>query len=191
MNVPSAEQPINLLPISRQIRNARSMAISRWVSTCVIFAAGAFIPAAALALGSEDDLAPVRARIERNQQGLAKLHAEQPKLGAELVRLTERERLLTIVESGIDWLPLLGAISDAASPARFEQIEMGINEGEERIDIRLVGHVETQSDARELVLRLEQVGPLDDLTLNTSKVTLEREIYQFTIVGRVSAGWSD
>jgi hypothetical protein len=185
MSNASSSLAINLLPISRRMRNARSAAMSRWLSVVVLLAVGSYIPAGAMALGSEDDLTVIESRIQRSQEALLRIRSERPSLEAELLQLRNRAVILDAVESGIDWLPLLGAMSEAAHPARFDQIELNLNQSQGRIDIRMVGLVETQSDARALVLRLEQIEPLSGLKMTGTKVAMEREVYRFDIAATV------
>lgn len=186
MNTNASMPTLNLLPRSRQARQARARAASHWLTAGVLVAVGSFIPAGALALGHGDDLTPIQTRIDRAQSTLARLRSEQPALQAELAALRARSIILDDIGDKIDWLPVLGAIASAAHDARFEQIELRLDASGEQIDLRLIGMVETQSDARALVLRLEDLGIIGDIKLSTTRVTLRQDVYRFDIAGVIA-----
>ncbi|MEM9373620.1 MAG: hypothetical protein AAGA55_08235 [Planctomycetota bacterium] len=184
----SAKIPmLNLLPADRQLRRARTAAVARWSTICLLLAVASWIPAGALALTTHDDLTPIRSRIERSRQGLAAIQAERPGLESEIRSLRDRAVMLDQVEQGIDWIPLLGAVAGASYPARFERIEVRTNIARKTIEARFVGLVESQSEARALVLRLENLGVIDDIRLETSRVSLERDLFRFNIDGVIAA----
>ncbi len=182
---------LNLLPACRRARSARARLLSAWLTAAVLLAVGSFIPAGALALGTGDDLSSIRSRIQRNRDAVARLQTERPSLERELSTLRERGVLLDRVDDRIDWIPILGGIASAVDSARFEQIELRLSEPGDRIDVRLVGLAETQSDARALVLRLEDLNLIRGITMNTNRVSLERDVYRFDIAGRISSGSLD
>lgn len=185
MNQAQAIPTFNLLPEKRKSRNLRAKAISGWVHICLLVGVGSFIPAGALALSSTDDLAPIASQIERNEKILAGIQAERPGLELAMVALQKRALILDQIEARVDWTPLLGTLANASAPARFDQIELGMNQQQSRIDIRLLGFVETQSEARSLVLRLEELGLIENIRINTTKMTFAQDVYRFDLDGEI------
>jgi hypothetical protein len=182
---------INLIPLERRIRRARRIAVSRWVGASVLVVIGAMAPAGALALTASPERADVGDRMARSERAVAQFRAEEPRLRAELADLTRTDALLRAVADRPDWRPLLHAIASASGDARFERVEAGIPaENTQEVRVRLLALVESQTEARAFVLRLESLGLFDEVKLaGTGPVPLaNREVIRCEISARFRLG---
>ncbi len=164
-----AMPPINLLPIPRRIRRARRRAVSRWSVACAVVGVVSMAPAASLAFAGPRGGDDVADRIARAQRGLDQLRAEEPALRQRVATLTQTETVLKVVEDRPDWRPFLHALADLADGARFERVEFRVGrEAEPEIRMTAVALVESQTQARALVLRLEDAGIFKSVRLHAS-----------------------
>lgn len=186
----SVSTPVfNLLPETYRIRIARQQAVSRWTTALVILAAVCYVPAGAVALGTRAQTGPTHDRLERGQAKIAQLNAAKPALQQRLTGLANDVAVYAVVEDRIDWRPLLGSIAEVAPPARFERIAINPDPTESRAEVMLYGLVDTIFDARALVLRLEETGVYQTVSLvNTSSVSLpQSEVVRFEIRASIVA----
>lgn len=157
---------INLLPTPRRVRRARKRAVTGWITASVIVAVGSLAPAGAMALASGDGAAEIVDRTRRAERSLEQLNQEEPLLRRRIAELQRTDRVLKAVEDRADWRPLLHALSESAGGARFERIEAGFTQdGEVRTSI--IALVESLTEARALILRLESCGVFDTVTLSS------------------------
>ncbi|MFK7883794.1 MAG: hypothetical protein AB8F26_06375 [Phycisphaerales bacterium] len=167
------KEPFNLLPVVYQRRLEKHQATQRWIVVLAIIGAAAYVPATALALGARTANGLFVDRLERSRARLEQISATQPVLASELTRLIDATQVHEVVEERIDWRPLLGQIANEATPARFDRVEIAVEPQEQGIQVYLYGMVDSFSGARDLVLRLEDSGVFDSVSLeNTSSVAM-------------------
>lgn len=189
MNDPTT--PIDLLPTWRRHKRARQVAVTRWITACVLVGIGSLAPAGAMALSGQSSGPEVADRIARSERSIEQLKAEQPILRRELSSLQRTVALLSAIEDRPDWRPLLHAITQAAGEARFERIETTlVREGSPEIRVTMLALVEGQPEARAMVLRFEELGLFDEVRLNSStRVALSQtEVVRCEISARVRLG---
>jgi hypothetical protein len=144
------------------------VAVSRWITACVLVAVGSLAPAGAMALSGASAGPEIGDRIDRSERSIEQLRAEQPVLRRELATLQRTANLLTAIEDRPDWRPLLHAVTEAAGPARFERIEAAlVREGGPNIRVSVLALVEDLQEARAMVLRFEDLGLFDDVVLGS------------------------
>ncbi|MCC5822595.1 MAG: hypothetical protein LAT64_03350 [Phycisphaerales bacterium] len=165
---------INLLPLARRVRRARHRVIAGWFTAGVLVAIGAMAPAGAMALATGSGAAEIEDRTRRAERSIEQLQAEEPRLRRRIADLQQTDRVLKAVEDRADWRPLLHALSAASNGARFERIESRItSEGRTEVRTQIIALVDSLTEARAFVLRLEESGVFDSVTLtNSSRVQL-------------------
>lgn len=159
---------INLLPASRRIARLRQRAAGRWLTAGVLIAAGTFGPAGAMALGAGSTPDETEQRIARAARSLDDLNAAEPRLRQRLAALNAQERVIGAVEDRPDWRPVLHAVASVAQGARFERIDCRIVPGQPpELVVVLTAMVESQTEARRLVLRIEGLGIFETVVLSS------------------------
>jgi hypothetical protein len=170
MNAPLPAPPaapcIDLLPQWRRQRRARRRVISRWITACTLVGVASLAPAGAAAFAGHASGPGVGDRIARSERSIAHLQGEQPVLRRELAALQRTSVLLNAIQDRPDWRPLLHALTHAAGPARFERIETAIvKDGVPELRVTVTALVESQSEARAMVLRFEELAIFDEVKL--------------------------
>ncbi|RMH29872.1 MAG: hypothetical protein D6692_03160 [Planctomycetota bacterium] len=178
---------VNLLPCARRRKLATVAAATRWTWAACALAGLTLLPAVAFSLNANADLAPILDRTAREEAAFATLSSGIPAMKQELIRQTALSKVLVAVEDRVDWRPLLGTIATLAPDVGFERIECKLDRTAHRAEIRLIGMVPSLAQARDLVLRLEDHGSFDSVTLaNSSTLALPgREVIRFEITAVV------
>jgi hypothetical protein len=179
--------PIDLLPLARRIARARQRAARRWLAAGVLIAAASFGPAGAMALGAGASEAETGHRLDRAARSLEALSRSEPLLRQQLAELRRTERIVSIVGDRPDWRPVLQAVASVAEGARFERIACRlIKNPVPEVSVVIMAMVESQTEARRLVLRIEGLGIFDTVVLNNeSRVALPAgEFVRCEIAGR-------
>lgn len=182
---------INLIPMQRRVRRARRVAIGRWLMACGLVALASLAPAGAMAMAAGSRPVDVGDRVARAERAIAQLKADEPELKKQLAELQRIDTLLRVVEDRPAWLPLFNALSSVSEGARFERIEAGLSKGPNpEVNLHFSVLVESQTDGRDFVLRLESLGLFDSVSLRTSgRVALpEAEVVRCEIVAGFRLG---
>lgn len=181
---------IDLLPAARRVRYARRAAVSGWIIAVILVAMLSLAPAGAMALASSAGVAGVAERTARSERTLNQLVAEKPRLETELADLRRTDAVLRAVEDRVDWRPMLAALAEAAGSARFERTEFRLDRDAARVEVKVVALVESLTDARAFVLRIEELGVFDTVTLQSNaRVGLPNtEVVRVEIIAQVSPG---
>lgn len=177
----------NLLPQARRMAVERRVALTRWSAAALTITGVMLAPAGALALGTIGHADTESGRVQRTEQSIERITIQRPQLEKELLRLKQTERVLNEVDDRVDWRPILGAISVSCKPARYDRIEARLVRDKQFVEIRIIGLVETLTEARDLTLRLERSGIFSDVVLvGTTRVGLaNQEVVRFELTAVV------
>lgn len=182
---------VNLIPESRRTARARRVAVGRWFVACTLVALGSLTPAGVFAVTSSTPGEDLSDRVLRAERAIARMAAEEPALKRRLTQLQQTEKLLAVIEDRPAWMPLLHAVSGVAGDARFERIEAGIEDKPTpAVTVQMTVLFESPSAGRAFVLRLEELGIFDQVTLRASnQIALSRsEVERCEIVARINLG---
>jgi hypothetical protein len=158
---------------------------------CGFVALASLAPAGAMGMAAGARPASVSDRVARAERAIAQLKADEPELKKQLAELQKTDTVLREIEDRPVWLPLLNALSAAAGPARFERIEAELSEGAGKgVSVQFTALVPTQTDGRDFVLRLEELGVFDSVMLRSSTrvVLAGQDVVRCEIVARFGLG---
>lgn len=159
---------INLLPATRRLARRRQRIAARWLIAVVLISAGTFSPAGAMALGAGSPREETAQRTARAARSLDELRAAEPRLRQKLAELRAQERVIAAVEDRPDWRPVLHAVASVAHGARFDRIDCRIVPGQPpELVVIVTAMVESQTEARRLVLRIEGLGIFESVVLSS------------------------
>lgn len=178
---------VNLIPEKRVIHRYKKMWIKRWVIGSVL--TGVFVGLPGLYIGGSavftdsgitDQIDDAKVQYANHQQKI-------PLLNNQLSLLLAEKEVHDLIKNRVEWRKVFAVLVDASQEdVRFQRVSAigGGVEGIDPIEINLEGFVESQTDARTFVVRLEETHVFDSVSLvETMRETFgEIELVKFRVL---------
>ncbi|MDF1808468.1 MAG: hypothetical protein P1U42_02100 [Phycisphaerales bacterium] len=178
---------VNLIPEKRVIHRYKKMWIKRWVIGSVL--TGVFVGLPGLYIGGSavftdsgitDQIDDAKVQYANHQQKI-------PLLNNQLSLLLAEKEVHDLIKNRVEWRKVFAVLVDASQEdVRFQRVSAigGGVEGIDPIEINLEGFVESQTDARTFVVRLEEAHVFDSVSLvETMRETFgEIELVKFRVL---------
>ena len=182
---------LNLIPSEVQSKRLVRRSIRRWVGiiVCVAFFVG--LPGVYIGGSAALTDSGMSYQIEQSRQKYESDQASIPVLRAKLSALEAEEDTNAIVKNRVNWSGLFDLLRNAAGEEiRFTRLSViggGVN-GEQDIEVQIVGFSTSQTNARSYLLDLEQMGLFDfvELTDTRREMIQDHELIRFELLLKVT-----